>query len=426
MILFPSLFGDPIARPGDAHSYCVSNVNLCPDACDVQYVGSSRRFRLKGSTTIVHGPTVTGVSEILAVVVGLALVLVALADLINTLVSTSTSYNRWWPSRWIGRTSFVATRGIARRLPETSTFREALLAAFGPVLLIVLLFVWALLQVCGFGLIWWGMGDIPTIESMGEAWYFSGVVFFTVGFGEIVPIEIVPRGGAILEAFFGVITVALVIGYLPSLYSAYSDRERMLMTLDAGGPERITPTALIKAWAPDADPKKIDAQFARWDQWAAGILETHSTVPLLTLFRSHHRQQNWVTALGLLCDAALHAQIINGATDGHSFWFLRRAEAIFREVTHGVDLSNYQAGDAPSASDESPFFRDLYADLTAHGFDLRPFDEAADYAWRTRQTFAPPMEYLIDDLLCPRGFWSIDSTVRSWSADHELERFGRS
>lgn len=40
-------------------------------------------------------------------------------------------------------------------------------------------------------------------------------------------------------------------------------------------------------------------------------------------------------------------------------------------------------------------------------------------AW---QSYAPPMEYLIDDLVCPRGFWSIESTVRSWSADHEIER----
>jgi hypothetical protein len=191
------------------------------------------------------------------------------------------------------------------------------------------------------------------------------------------------------------------------------------MTLDAGGTERITPTALVMAWAPDADPKKIDAQFERWEAWAAGILETHSTVPLLALFRSHDQRQNWVTGLGLLCDAALHAQIIMGATDGNAYWFLRRAEAIFREMTQGVDLSTYQ--DDRSASDEaSPMFRNLYTELTAHGFRLRPFDEAVAYTREARQTFGPAMEYLIDDLLCPRGFWSIDSTVRSWSADHDL------
>jgi hypothetical protein len=356
--------------------------------------------------------------ETFAVVGGALLVLLALADLVNTLVSTFTSYARWWPSRLIGRSTFVAIRAIARRLPDESTLRERMLAVFGPLLLIELLFAWALLQVFGFGMIWWGLSDIPTIGGLGDASYYSGVIFFTVGFGEIVPTEVIPRAGAILEAFFGVITVALVVGYLPSLYSAYSDRERSLMTLDAGGTERITPTALVMAWAPDADPKKIDAQFERWEGWAAGILETHSTVPLLAMFRSHDQRQNWVTALGLLCDAALHAQIIMGATDGHAYWFLRRAEAIFREMTHGVDLSAYQDDGDPDQP--SALFRNLYTELAAHGFRLRPFDEAVVYTRQARQTFAPAMEYLIDDLLCPRGFWSIDSTVRSWSADHDL------
>lgn len=353
-------------------------------------------------------------------IAGVALIVVALADLVNTLVSTSTSYHPLWPSRWIGRSLFVAVRAVARRLPEDSRSRERLLALFGPFLLLVLLAVWVALQVVGFALIWWGRSDIPGIGGFGDAVYYSGVVFFTVGFGEIVPAETIPRDGALLEAFFGVITVALVIGYLPSLYSAYSDRERRLMTLDAGSTERITPTALVTAWAPDADPKKVDAQFAGWEEWAAGILETHSTVPLLALFRSHDRRQNWVTGLGLLCDAALHAQIINGATDGHAYWFLRRAEAIFREMTVGVDLSRYALPDGQSANDE--MFRNLYSELEAHGFSLRPYEEARAYAREVRSTYAPAMEHLIDDLLCPRGFWSIDSTVRAWSSTHAIER----
>ena len=370
--------------------------------------------------------------DALAVMLGVALVAIALADLVNTLVSTSTSYQRWWPSRWIGRGLFVTVRGAVRRLPETSRVREAALTVFGPALLIVLLFAWCLLQVAGFGLIWWGMGDIPTIEGLSDSWYFSGVVFFTVGFGEIVPVNSVPRFGAITEAFFGVITVALVIGYLPSLYAAYSDRERALMTLDAGSSDRITPTELLKAWAPDADPKKLDDQFERWELWAASVLETHSTVPLLALFRSHNRQQNWVTALGLLCDAALQAQLIMGATDGHAYWFLRRAEAIFTEMTRNVDLSAYRTpaddsrdDDTSDADDVSQLFRELFDDLTAHGFELRPYDHAVSYAQQTRPSYGPAMEFLIDDLLCPRGFWAIDSSIKPWSAEHTITRIPR-
>lgn len=359
--------------------------------------------------------------DTLAAASGAFLILAALADLVNTLVSTSTSPARWWPSRLIGRSLFVALRALARRLPESSALRERMLAAFAPVLVIVLLAVWVALQVTGFALVWWSLHDMPTIANFGDAWYYSGVVYFTVGFGEIVPTGTLPRAGAILEAFLGVITMALVVGYLPTLYAAYSERERQLMTLDAGGAERITPTALVKAWAPDADPAKIDAQFQQWEQWAAGILETHSTVPLLVLFRSHDRRQNWVTALGLLCDAALHAQIIMGATDGNAFWFLRRAEAIFREVTNGSDLRAHQERFAATRTPD--LFNLLYNDLTAHGFQLRPFDEAAAYTAAARTSFGPALEYLIDDLLCPRGFWPLASTVVSWNTTHGVARY---
>ena len=359
--------------------------------------------------------------DLIVVALGIALIVMALSDLVNTLVSTSTSPARWWPTYVIGRSMFVALRAVARRLPEDSSVRERMLSAFAPLLVIVLLATWALLQITGFALIWSTLDGIQTIESFGDSWYYSGVVYFTVGFGEIVPGGTIPRAGAIVEAFFGVITVALVIGYLPALYAAYSDRERQLMTLDTGGTERITPTELVMAWAPDADPSKIDDQFEKWEQWAAAILETHSTVPLLVLFRSHDRRQNWVTALGLLCDAALHAQIINGATDGHAYWFLRRAEAIFRETTQGHDLSAYE--EAMANGDNSELFLDLYQRLTDHGFSLRPYEEARAYGRQVRATFGPAMEYLIDDLLCPRGFWPLGSTVQSWSSQHEIARF---
>lgn len=357
----------------------------------------------------------------LVAIVGVAIVLAAIIDLVNTLVSTSTSPARWWPTRIVGRSTFVVLRAIARRMPDESSARERMLSAFGPLLVIELLFMWAVLQVTGFAMIWWSIGDIETIGSFGDAWYYSGVIYFTVGFGEIVPTAVVPRAGALFEAFFGVITVALVIGYLPTLYGAYSDRERQLLTLDAGSTDRITPTALVLAWSPDANPKKLDDAFERWEQWAAGVLETHSSVPLLAMFRSHDRRQNWVTALGLLCDAALHAQLIMGATDGHAYWFLRRAEAIFREMTAGHDLSEYEKSFWDAQRDRA-LFVGLYERLTAHGFQLRPFDDAVEYSRQVRATFAPAMEFLIDDLLCPRGFWSIDSTVPAYGTQYDLDK----
>ncbi|MDC0349583.1 hypothetical protein OAN40_01035, partial [bacterium] len=71
---------------------------------------------------------------------------------------------------------------------------------------------------------------------------------------------------ALLEAGCGVITTALVVGYLPSLYSAYSEREKKLITIDDGSDDRITPTNLVIAWAPNGDTDRLNAKLADWEE----------------------------------------------------------------------------------------------------------------------------------------------------------------
>lgn len=359
-----------------------------------------------------------GLFEIVVAVCGVVLIVTAIADLMNTLVSTNTSYWRWWPAFIIARYTFRAARFVAVRTPPESKRREAILSVFGPAMLITLLVTWVTMQIVGFGMIWWSLGSVSGTNNLGDAIYYSAVVFFTVGFGEIVPTGGLARLGAMIEALLGVGTVALVVGYLPTLYGAYSDRERALMTLDAGTPDRITPTDLVIAWAPDADPARLDAKFEEWERWAAGILETHSTIPLLMYFRSHDRKQNWVTALGLLSDAALHAQMIRGSADGPSLFFLRRAEAIFRELTRGQDISVYRqhtmGPDDPIP--HLPLLVELYERLEQHGFEMVDYDAAVRYTMQTRPLWAAPMEHLIEHLVAPPGFWPLESRTPSLKA----------
>ena len=303
-------------------------------------------------------------------------------------------------------------------MSEQSRLRERLLSLFAPILVLTLLAMWAAMQIFGFGLMWWGMGDVAGVATLADALYYSGVVYFTLGFGEVLPVSGLARFGALAEAFAGVTTTALVIGYLPSLYGAYSSREQKLMTLDDGSDDRITPTSLVMAWSPDADTDRLNARFSEWEHWVSSVLETHSTLPLLQLFRSHDRRQNWVTALGLLSDDAIHAQIIVGSTGRtESYWFLRRSISLFEELTRGVDLSDYERfridpDDADMTGTEgSQMFRDLYDRLEQHGFELLPYDEAVRRSSTLRNRFAPHLEYLIDSLLCPRGFWSPDLAI---------------
>lgn len=345
----------------------------------------------------------------IAIVVGVVLVLSVLADLVNTLVSTSTSLQRWWLTVVLYRRMWSGMERLARLLPN-ERLRERLLSTYAPVSVLVLLVAWVVQQVIGFGLIWWGLGGVEGSEGLFEAIYYSGVVYFTLGFGEVVPVEVVPRVGALVEAFSGVMTTALVIGYLPALYSAYGERERKLMTLDDGTEGRITPTTLVLSRAPDGDVDDLVRYFEGWEDWVAGVIETHMTFPMLRLFRSKHPGQHWVTAIGLLCDAALQCQIIVGAKDRSPYWLIRRSVALFNHLTDGVDISEYRealdaryVGDGDDAGSE--LFREMYDQLADHGFELLDYEQARADTLAIRRLYDAKLEYLIDATLAPRGFW---------------------
>ncbi len=340
---------------------------------------------------------------VVAVVVGVVLVVAVLLDLINTLVATRSVRGRYWLTSVLYRTSWILLRRLGHQLGESK--REGLYAVFAPVSVLLLLGFWVLQQILGFALIWWGMGGVSGLESLTDSIYFSGVVYFTLGFGEIVPTDNVPRFGALFEAFSGVLTTALVIGYLPALYAAYSEREQKLLMLDDGSEERMTPTSLVMSRCHGGDPRAMDAFFEGWEAWAAHVLETHSSFPMLTFFRSEQISQNWITALGLVTDTALHLELTVGCEGRPPYWMLRRSIHLFQMLTDGVDLSEYRSAIDETYEEGDVGFREIYAQMSAGGFPMLPYDEAYERSRVLRRKYDAEMEYLIDFLEAPRGFW---------------------
>jgi len=340
----------------------------------------------------------------LAIIVGVILVVSVLADVVNTLVTTTTSTWRWWLTRVLYVNSWRIVAACGDRISNEAR-RERFFATYAPISVLVMLVAWVLQQVVGFGLIWWGIRGIDGVDSLLDSIYFSGVVYFTVGFGEVVPVEQVPRFGALIEAFSGVLTTALVIGYLPALYSAYSEREQKLLTLDDGSEGRITPTNLVFSRTPDGDIRALDGFFEDWEAWMANILETHTTFPMLRIFRSQHVGQSWITALGLVADAALHAELTVDGQGRAGYWALRRASRVFAMLTEGRDLSEYRKRLDKAAEADPSALHDLYERMESHGFEMLPFDEAVEHSRALRRTYDAQLEYLIDVFHTPRGFW---------------------
>lgn len=117
-----------------------------------------------------------------------------------------------------------AWTGWANRLPAGMR-RERFLSVFGALSMVVLFAIWATTLICGFGLLEWALQGNAATSPVGEQIYMSGVTFFTLGYGDVVPHVGAARVVTVIEAGTGIGFIAVVIGYLPVLYQLFSRRE---------------------------------------------------------------------------------------------------------------------------------------------------------------------------------------------------------
>src|SRR5262249_51640195 len=154
---------------------------------------------------------------------------------------------------------------------------------FGPLSLLLLLVIWALSLVLGFALIDYGdgarFGGTLLGSRFGNSLYLSGTTFFTLGLGDITPASPLARFVTVVEAGIGFGFLALVIGYLPVLYQAFSRREVTISLLDAraGSPPtafellRRHSGAVVGGHALDA----LTELLHEWERWSAELMESH-------------------------------------------------------------------------------------------------------------------------------------------------------
>ena len=350
---------------------------------------------------------------VVAIVVGLGLVGWMVLDSFDTLLATGLGSSRLSFSRRLYRIMWKPYRAVCARM-EDGVGRERWLARFGPVSFVILLGAWAILEIIGWGLVWWGFRGsfgVP-LPGISDAWYYSGVVYFSIGFGDVLPATGGLRLLTVVEGFTGLGTLGLVIGYLPSLYAAYSARERQLLLLDDLSDVRITPVSLVRSYVgPDGDLTALNAMFDSWSAWCAEVYDSHTSLPVLIWFRSKHRGHSWVTGLGVVTDAAIaFASTVPGADKGPAMRLYRQSTRLVQGLSTRVGLD-----EIPEPDLAARWWSVAYSIFQTTGLELRDFDESWARVRELRREFHPYMEAFIEELLAPRGFWGVTS------ADHLTE-----
>ena len=224
------------------------------------------------------------------------------------------------------------------RLVKDRKVREQFYSIFGPASLLVLLGVWAVLLVVGFASIYYAMGT-PFNDAMGSGYhvhpfftdlYASGTTLFTLGLGDVVPSKPFARAIVILESGTGLGFVALVIGYLPVLYQAFSRREVNVALLDARAGSPPTAAAMLRRHHFDGGDDALILLLGEWERWAAEILESHISYPILCYYRSQHDNQSWLGALTSVLDTcSVLVAVIHGPAS-------RQAQLTFAMARHAV------------------------------------------------------------------------------------------
>src|SRR6202046_3408987 len=239
--------------------------------------------------------------RVVAGVIGAFIVLATGWSVLGTLVVPRRIRSR------IPRMVFIVNRSVFQFFADKAGSYERrgrMLAVQAPVQLIGQVVAWLALYQLGFGLLMWplvGNGDL------GSAMEQTGSALCTLGF--LVPHTSGAAALSPLAALAGLGTVALQIGYLPTLYAAFNRREALITMLDS--------RAGVPSWGPELLARthyglgsgvsavgELPALFDSWEQWSADVSESHTTYVPLIWFRSPRPLSSWVTAQLAILDAA--------------------------------------------------------------------------------------------------------------------------
>src|SRR5437868_3806124 len=215
----------------------------------------------------LHAPSERLMHTLFAII-GIVFILVILLDAFETVVLPRRVRRSFRITSWFYRRTWIPWRKLASHIRGQAR-RENFLGYFGPLSLIFLLALWAAGLIFGFALLQYGAGEHFRLSgepvTFGIVVYHSGETFFTLGYGDVVPSSGVARALAVSEAGLGFGFLAVVIGYLPTIYSSFSRREIEISLLDARAGSPPTAAELLTRSGNYPQQAVLDRIFQDWE-----------------------------------------------------------------------------------------------------------------------------------------------------------------
>ena len=346
--------------------------------------------------------------SILVFIAGAALVMVALYSAVSTLVLPRAT--RDLIAHSVFKVIWILCAPLIR-IARTYEQRDRIMALYAPLVLILLPVTWLIITLFGFTLMFWAAG----VRPMADAFLLSGSSLFTLGFARAETTLL--RSMIFIEAGIGLGMVALLIAYLPTMYSAFSQREAAVSRLEVRAGSPPSAEEWIKRGNRNDWLDEIGHELGIWEVWFAILEESHTSLSPLVFFRSPQPQQSWITASGAVLDtAAILLALVDVEFDRKNAMLCLRAGYLALMRISDVFGIKYEAN--PHYPDYSisisrEEFDAACASLAREGVPLRADKDQAwlDFAgWRVN--YDQPLLALSALIRAPYAPWSSDRSVR--------------
>ncbi len=323
-------------------------------------------------------------------------------------------------TRLFFRSTWRAWSGLSVRIPHVAR-REHWLSLFGPLAMLMLFATWAGTLIAGFGTLGWALepahgpgADSPYSEQL----YMSGVTFFTLGYGDVVPHSAGGRLVSVLEAGFGIGFIAVVIGYLPVLYQLFTRREAHVIQLDGRAGSPPTACTMLVRHARGRGLAKLDELLREWEVWGSELLESHLSYPMLVYYRSQHDNQSWLAAVTAIMDTcALILVSLEGTDPLQARMTFTMARQVMVEMARSLSVlpSRFEGGNRLPTER----YEELGAILTGAGLTWRGGQDTEETLAALRATYEPLLDGLAARLLLRLPEWIADAdAIDHWQRGH--------
>ena len=176
--------------------------------------------------------------------------------------------------------------------------RDRVMAHYAPVALVALPIAWEALVGLGYTGIYWALGE----GSLEQCYRLSNSYLLTLGTDKLRSTGATALGFS--EASLGLLLLTLLLSYLPTIYQAFSRREVTVAQLELRAGTPVSAVALLVWLQRNGAHDYDERQWAAWERWFVEIEESHTSLPILTFFRSPQAGRSWVTAGSLVLETA--------------------------------------------------------------------------------------------------------------------------